>query len=61
MSRISGESMWLVFSVVLIIIVMIVVFALLSGVTPGGIFDLFQGIMSGIALYLLAQLHAILR
>ena len=61
MSRISGENMWLVFSVVLIIIVMIIVFALLSGVTPGGIFDLFQEIMSGIALYLLAQLHAILR
>ena len=61
MARISGESMWLVFSIILIIIVMLIVFALLAGLSPGSIFDLFQGIMSGIAVYLLAQLHAILR
>jgi hypothetical protein len=59
--RMSGESMWMIITIVLILVIMFVVFALLSGLGPGGIFDLFQGIMSAIAMYLVSQLHVILR
>ena len=53
--------MWMIISIALILVIMFVVFAVLSGLGPGGIFDLFQGIMAAIAMYLVSQLHVILR
>ena len=47
--------------IVLVIVIMLVVFGLLVNFGPEGTFALFQGIMTSIALYLITQLHAILR
>ncbi|MFH0829720.1 MAG: hypothetical protein V1887_00985 [Candidatus Aenigmatarchaeota archaeon] len=60
-TRLSGESMWLVIGVVLVVIIMIVVFSLLGGFGPEGMFGILQGIMTTIAMYVISQLHAILR
>jgi len=59
--RISGESMWMIAMIVIVIVVMLVVFGLLVNFGPEGTFALFQGIMTSIAMYLITQLHAILR
>jgi len=59
--RISGESLWMIVSIAIIVAIMIIVLALLAGLGPEGVFDLFQGIMATIAMYLVTQLHMILR
>ncbi|MEM5814197.1 MAG: hypothetical protein QXD77_00045 [Candidatus Aenigmatarchaeota archaeon] len=59
--RISGESLWMVAGIIIIIALMLAVFALLINFGPEGTFSLFQGIMSMIAMYLVSQLHAIVR
>jgi len=53
--------MWLVIGVVLVVIIMLVVFSLLGGFGPEGMFGILQGIMTTIAMYVISQLHAILR
>lgn len=59
--RISGESMWMIAGIIIIVVIMLLVFSLLIYFGPGGTFALFHGIMASIALYLISQLHAILR
>lgn len=61
MAKITSESLWLILSIALVIAVMILLFLLLAGMSPSGIFDLFQGFMAMVAMYLVSQLHAILR
>jgi len=60
-AKITTESLWLIVSIVLVLTVMIILFLLLAGFSPSGIFDLFQGFMALVAIYLISQLHAILR
>ena len=59
--RLTTGSLWLIFAVALVVIVMIVFFMVVSGFTPGDVFDLFAAFMSVVAAFILSQLHAILR
>jgi len=57
----SSESLWIAASVIIIVTCVLVVLALLLTAGPKGIFDLFYTIMGSIGLYVISQLHAILR
>jgi|GEM_PF-4555244 len=57
----TGESMWMVVSIILVVAIMVIIIMLLVGLGPDKIFGLFQDMMSLIALYLIASIHGVLR
>lgn len=61
MARVQGESIWMVAGILLIVLTMIAVIAIVAGIGPSNIMDLMQSIMTGIAMYMISQLHGILR
>lgn len=47
--------------ILLIILTMIAVIAIVAGLGPSNILDVMQSIMTGVAMYMISQLHGILR
>ncbi|MFQ6009531.1 MAG: hypothetical protein ACE5J7_00185 [Candidatus Aenigmatarchaeota archaeon] len=59
--KVTKESIWLVVTVIIVVVIFLVLIFVLSGSTPGDIFNAIQNVFTVVALFMIAQLQAILR
>ena len=59
--KVTKESMWLVITVFVAVVIFLILIFVLSGTGPGDIFNAIQGFFTMIAAYMISQLKLILR